>query len=267
MSVPPPYAGRAIRGRGRITDEIIEVLREDIATGRVQRGTRLPNERELARHFGVSQSTVREAIRALTAMGLIDVRHGSGSYVREDSGAIVASSLRTLLQIERVEILDLLDVRAVLGRYSVVQAAERATDADIAAIREAAERIDADTKRSGEELKAQIVNFHLSLSASCRNPLLHSLEAFLIRVLMQFQLFDEPRGLAAWKRRSLRFAADRRSIVDAVAERSQDRALEAMDAYLADQREIFASDPEFSNLRLSDPKAIRTLADWDLNTP
>jgi GntR family transcriptional repressor for pyruvate dehydrogenase complex len=262
-----PYAGRALRGRGPISDEIIDVIREDIATGRIERGARLPTERELARHFGVNQSTVREAIRALVAMGLIDVRHGSGAYVREDSGAIVATSLRTLLQLEQVGVLDILDVRAVLGHYSVVQAVERATAADLAALRDAVDRIDAaDAEPAPEDLQVRLIHYHITLSAACRNPLLHALEAFLIRLLMQIQLLEEPRGRAAYRQRARKFAADRHRIVDAVAARSKSDALEAMDAFLADQREIFASDPQFSNLRLSDPEAIRILADWDIRT-
>src|ERR1700759_961064 len=83
--------------RPKRTDVIIEVLREEIVSGRLPPGARLPTERELANHYGVSQPTVREVIRAFDVMGLVDVRHGSGAYVRGDSAYLMATALQTML--------------------------------------------------------------------------------------------------------------------------------------------------------------------------
>src|ERR1700760_2071488 len=81
------------RSRGKIANEIIEYLRSQIAAGTLARSERLPNERALADYFGVSQPTVREATRALEAMGLIEVRHGSGAYVSADPQSLLATSI------------------------------------------------------------------------------------------------------------------------------------------------------------------------------
>src|ERR1700685_761340 len=87
------------RRRVKLGDEIIEYLRQDIGTRPLPHGGRLPSEKELSDRFGVSQPTIREAIRALEAVGLIDVFHGSGSFVRSQGDYALASALQTLLQL------------------------------------------------------------------------------------------------------------------------------------------------------------------------
>jgi len=75
---------------------------------RLPRGARLPPERELAQRFGVSGPTVREAIRGLSALGLVEVRHGSGAYVAPNIDGIVAVSLGALIQLEEVGVEELI---------------------------------------------------------------------------------------------------------------------------------------------------------------
>ena len=74
-----------------------------------------PSEKDLSERFGVSQPTVREAIRALETIGLVEVLHGNGSFVRGQGDYALASALQTLLQLESVGIMDVLDVRQVTG--------------------------------------------------------------------------------------------------------------------------------------------------------
>src|SRR6266853_2308771 len=83
--------------RGRVAEQILDDLRNQILDGTLSRGTKLPTERELAEAYGVSGATMREAIRALAAMRLVEVRHGSGAYVTADSGQIIAMSLNSML--------------------------------------------------------------------------------------------------------------------------------------------------------------------------
>src|SRR5438128_1462452 len=113
--------------RSRVADQIIGELRAQIASGALPRGARLPTERELARRFAVSAPTVREAIRALDAMGLVEVRHGSGAYVTAAAHSLLASSLGTVLQLESVGVQDVLRLMEHLSVYTAQLAAERAT--------------------------------------------------------------------------------------------------------------------------------------------
>lgn len=252
-----------VRGRSKVTDEIIESLRQDIVTHRLKAGERLPNERELAQHFGVSQPTIREAVRALDVMGLIHVRHGSGAYVRDDSAYLAATALQTLLQIEQVSIIEALDVRELLGRETARTAARTATNEDIAELEQRLEELGKiDARSTIEALIERLAAFQLAISSATHNPLLYALEAFLVNLLLQLQIKAlSKRGVKYWLERSREFQDDRRKVVDAIRERDGQRAFEAMENYLEHQRRTFASDKELSAMRLSDPKAVLAVAD------
>jgi GntR family transcriptional repressor for pyruvate dehydrogenase complex len=247
----------------KVTDTIIEALRQDIVTGRLERGARLPNERDLAAHFGVSQPTIREAVRALDAMGLVDVRHGSGAYVRGDGTYMLAAALQTMLQIERVTIIEALDVRETLGLESVRRAATAATDEEL-------DQLDAllDTVGRVEELATvdaiieAISEFQTAVSAAAHNPLMLALEGFLVNLLLKLQIrVLRERGVAFWRERSSAFQPDRVAIVAALRKRNGPRAEKAMKAYLEHQREEFLRDPDFSKMRLSDENSMRAVAE------
>jgi GntR family transcriptional regulator, transcriptional repressor for pyruvate dehydrogenase complex len=232
-------------------------------THRLKAGERLPNERELAQHFGVSQPTIREAVRALDVMGLIHVRHGSGAYVRGDSAYLAATALQTLLQIEQVSIIEALDVRELLGRETARTAARTATNEDIAELEQRLEELGKiDARSTVEALIERLAGFQLAISSATHNPLLYALEAFLVNLLLQLQIRAlSKRGVKYWLERSREFQNDRRKVVDAIRERDGQRAFEAMENYLEHQRRIFASDKELLAMRLSDPKAVLAVAD------
>src|SRR6201996_8423191 len=95
-------------GRRRIADAIAEDLRAQIASGAIPHGARLPAERDLAERYRVSGPTVREALQGLSALGLLEVRHGSGTYVSAVADSLIARALGTVIQLERVSVQDLL---------------------------------------------------------------------------------------------------------------------------------------------------------------
>ena len=80
--------------RIRVADQIARAIKRDILKGSLRRGSKLPTERALAERFGVSGATIREAIRSLSTLGLVDVRHGSGAYVTADTVLLVADHAR-----------------------------------------------------------------------------------------------------------------------------------------------------------------------------
>jgi GntR family transcriptional repressor for pyruvate dehydrogenase complex len=244
-------------------DRVVQALRHDIAIGQVARGARLPSGSELAEHFRVSQPTIREALRALEAVGVVEVRHGSGVYVTSNPLEFIENSLQTLLQIENVNILDVVGLRTVLGPYSVRQAVDRATVADLATL-EAMEGALEDAAKSGDvhRIADTAIRFQTALSGAAHNPLLFALEGFLIKLLVVLQVhaFDA-RGTRFWRRWSLSFAADRQRILAALRARDADAAAIAMKTYLDDQRQRYASMPELLSLRLSDPEAVAAIMD------
>jgi DNA-binding GntR family transcriptional regulator len=88
--------------RVRSFDDVVEQVRRSIADGAIGAGERLPSERELAEQFGVSRATLREALRALEALGILEIRLGAhgGAFAREQPGDRITSALRDVLTVE-----------------------------------------------------------------------------------------------------------------------------------------------------------------------
>ena len=246
----------------KIVDEIIETLRQDIVTRRLPDGGRLPSEKDLSDRFGVSQPTAREAIRALETLGLVEVFHGSGSFVRSQGDYALASALQTLLQLERVGIMDVLNVRQVLGRYSIEVAASVATEEDIAAIKLACDRFNeiSDTKEV-DDVIALIIGFQRAVSAASHNPLLHSLELFLLALLSEVQVGSlTARSVRFWQARALSFQPHRLAILEALKSGDPQKARQAIDPYFDAQRVRFDQDDNLRALDLSSPSLINVVA-------
>ncbi|MBJ8347210.1 FadR/GntR family transcriptional regulator [Antrihabitans sp. YC2-6] len=259
----PPVAPMAGMRSPKAGDAVIESLRRDITSARLPLGSRLPNERELAAHYGVSQPTVREAVRALEAMGLVQVRHGSGVFVRGDSDYLVATALQILMQMKDVGLVDALDVRGALGLQSARAAAKNATDADLAALEDAFAVLgDAAKLRDFDSLIAAVTGFQVVLSRAGHNELTAAIENVLVSLIMhmQFKVLQR-RGIRFWQQRTTEFQPDRRKILDAVRSHDSAAAVAAMSDYLDHQRRYFTDDPELATLRLSDPEAVRIAAD------
>jgi GntR family transcriptional repressor for pyruvate dehydrogenase complex len=257
----PSGLSKPRRRRVTVVDEIIESLRQDIVTRRLPHGERLPSEKELSEQFGVSQSTVREAIRALEAVGLIDVLHGSGSFVRSQGDYAVASALQTLLQLESVGIMEVLALRQVLGRYSIEAAASNANEEDIEAITLACTRFDSlgDVK-TVDEVISHIINFQRAVSAASHSPLLHSLEVFLLALLNEVQVNSlTGRGPRFWRARALEFQPHRVAILAGIRSGDPRAARRAIDRYFEAQHARFAQDDNLRALKLSNPGLINVV--------
>src|SRR5918911_3971169 len=121
----------------RASSSIADQIRQAIVTGKLAEGERLPPERELAEQFGVSRVTVRDALRALEAMGLIEVRVGArgGAFVTVPTGSIVGQTMSDMMMMQAISPEDIVEARLVVELGTVTIACARATDDDVAALR------------------------------------------------------------------------------------------------------------------------------------
>ena len=258
-----PTEGAKPRRRVKIVDEIIETLRQDIVTRRLPHGERLPNEKELSDRFGVSQPTVREAIRALETLGLVEVLHGNGSFVRSQGDYALASALQTLLQLQNVGIMEVLDVRQVLGRYSIEAATLHATAEDISSIAAAVAQFERPAElRDIDHVIECILNFQRAVSAAAHRPLLYSLESFLLALLNEVQVNSlTSRTIRFWRTRALEFQPHRLSILAGVRSGDPVVAREAMDRYFEAQRARFEQDQSLRSVDLSSQHLVTIVSD------
>ncbi|WP_248963592.1 FadR/GntR family transcriptional regulator [Sphaerisporangium perillae] len=245
-------------GRSRIADQIVDDLRERILSAELPNGSRLPAERELAEQYGVSGATIREAVRVLATIGLVDVRHGAGSFVTAESDTMIGMSIASVVRLEGVGARELLGLLGALNRYAAQLAVQESTDAEIASLREAAEKLAVidDIDRTIEDLRA----FMRRLSEISHNALLIPLCRLLADV--QVELAAELSGgrVSEWRRVSGGLHADRLAIVEAVESRSPERAAEAVDAHSAHAARLILSTPQAKRIQIADPGYARLLA-------
>src|ERR1700753_995825 len=114
--------------RVSMTAQAVDYLRKQVSDGVWVIGTRIPTEAELADRLGVARNTVREAVKALTHTGVLEVRHGSGTFVRSDS-EVDAVFARRLLQASKA---DTADLRRAIELEATRLACWRRTDKDLA---------------------------------------------------------------------------------------------------------------------------------------
>src|SRR5215475_12594500 len=103
-----------VRREPRLSDKVAEMMLETILSRRLAVGDRLPSERELGEQFGVSRTVVREAVRALVAKGVIEVRSGSGLRVAAVEASAVSESMSLYLRGSSLDFEKVHEVRALL---------------------------------------------------------------------------------------------------------------------------------------------------------
>ncbi len=170
--------------RSRLADQVALQVRELIAAGTYRVGDRLPNESELSELFGVGRSTVREAMRVLSSRGLIDVRHGDGTYV---AARTMNESLEERLS--RAELSDIYEARLMLESALSVLAAQRRDARDIAAMRKSLKARDAAIRAGDVAAYANAdFDFHLTVARAAKNQALFEVyESFVQGVRPRLQ--------------------------------------------------------------------------------
>jgi DNA-binding FadR family transcriptional regulator len=184
----------------RTFEQILLQIEEAIIDGRLKPGDRLPPERDLAQTFGVSRSSVREALRVLEKFGVIMARRGTGP----DAGSIVAASaqnglesaLRLHVGLLRIPTKDMVEVRAVLEQQAALKAAERADDKMTARLHEIVDGMRGVTAIG--EFNELDTEFHVELARVSGNALLPVLMEAL-RGTMRRAMLEGFDRLADWR--------------------------------------------------------------------
>ncbi|MBR0568774.1 GntR family transcriptional regulator [Azoarcus sp. L1K30] len=166
----------------RLSDDIVERLEAMILEGTLGAGERLPAERALAETFGVSRPSVREAIQKMSARGLLNSRHGGGTFVADTLGSSFRDPLLTLLENHPEAQNDLIEFRHTLEGSCAYYAALRATEPDRARLSAAFDRLTEcyarERKVSRAEEGTADAHFHLAIAEASHNAvLLHTIRS------------------------------------------------------------------------------------------
>ena len=212
--------------------QIADALQDMIADGKLPRGSQLPPERELAGLLGVNRATLREAIRTLEQRGLVKMKVGSGTYVRESMPAsFMAECIEREFVFGDCSHDDLVTLREILEPEVAALAAAKATPEDLACLGELAEQIEWAFFNDVNNYPRLDMAFHEALAVAAGNALISAISSGLHRVMevwMQAQL-------EAIKLES--GARSHRAVYEAVAARDPDRAREAMRYHMTTTRQ------------------------------
>lgn len=168
----------------RIYEEIVRQIKGMIAEGRLKSGDQLPPERDLAEKFLVSRTSVREALRALESVGLIEIRPGEGTFVREISVDALVEPLALVLLSQREMTAELFEARRLLEPAIAALAARRATPDEIQEMERILEQ-QAKEIGAGNTGLAQDAAFHAALGTAAHNRAITRIAHALMDLLAQ----------------------------------------------------------------------------------
>lgn len=171
-----PIKKESVRG------QVFWQLREEIVRRTWPPGSKLPSEHELSRTLGVSRVSIREGIQHLVSLGILETRHGEGTFVRELSGPVQFNALLPLLILDDIDILHVLEYRRIVEKGTAALAAERATDQDLAEMEAAYEQMLQARDNVAAFARADL-EFHLVLAKATGNPVIIKVNNVLQSIL------------------------------------------------------------------------------------
>src|SRR5487761_1004835 len=185
-----PLPGITPVATARRSDDVAGQIRDLIIRERLAEGARLPAERELADRFGASRPTVSQALRSLSLMGLVEIRHGSGAYVVRRPETMVTASVNLMLDLDQHSLSDLMQLRLWLETLGAREAASRTpelTPDEAAAIRDALHRLKDSARRASEWIAADTV-FHATIVRCAGNLYLAAIYESVHTAVLSYEL-------------------------------------------------------------------------------
>lgn len=235
-----PLPDRPLRRREPATVELTRELLTYLASGDVTPGQRLPGERALSEALGVGRAALREAIKSLILLGVLEQRQGDGTYLAKEPSSLLPKVIEWGVLLGNNQLTDLIEARQLLEVTLAPQAARNRSAAAAARLTQLIEEMRAASHDYDRYIEAD-VQFHLELAAASGNEVLTG-------VLSNIRSLIE-----AWAHRVIESAQETESslamhvpVLDAVIEQDEDRARAAMQALM---------DRATRRLRLSLPAA------------
>lgn len=168
---------------GRLADSVSEQIRESIFQGAYQNGEKIPSEQELVESFGVSRVIIREAIRNLEQSGLVEIRRGpkGGAFIKPLDHLAASQVIKDLFRLAKGTVKEVMEVRLEIEPIVAALAAERATEEDLALLKQ---NIDTQPTSPGPKTIEGNIEFHRLLAKCAHNPFYE----IVINILLDFSI-------------------------------------------------------------------------------
>jgi GntR family transcriptional repressor for pyruvate dehydrogenase complex len=210
----------------RIYEEIVRQVKAMIAEGRLKSGDQLPPERDLAEKFVVSRTSVREALRALESLGLVEIRPGEGTFVRQVSIETLIEPLALMMVSQREAIAELFEARRLLEPAIAALAARRATPEELHEMERILEE-QAKEIAMGRTGLLQDGQFHAAIASAAHNQAISRLVHGMMDLLAQSR--EDSLNTPG---RPTRSHEDHRRVLEAIRRRDEGGAEQTMRDHL-----------------------------------
>ena len=161
-------------GEGVVAEQVVVQIREMIRQGKLKPGDRLPPERDLAKQLGMSRASLRHGLRFLAAVGVLNSRRGSGTYIAHGPLVLKSESLQMLADLHQFSYDDMFEARKVLEVALAELAAQKAKAEHLALIAEEVAEMYA-ALDDPQEYLVHDIRFHRAVAAACGNQILSAL--------------------------------------------------------------------------------------------
>jgi GntR family transcriptional regulator, transcriptional repressor for pyruvate dehydrogenase complex len=208
-----------------LSTSALESLSEFVVQTKVTVGQRLPSERLIAEQLGISRPILREALKHWAALGIIQTKNGSGSYLQRN---VIPGDKHVVLTVhaERERLLHALEVRRALEIEAAGLAARRRSSASLAHLQERFEALERAHREKGDGPEEDWL-FHLAVYRAAENPTLEQLVASLQTLFHRF--FEYPLGISTFANRSWKL---HRELFEAIRDQNEAAARAATSAIL-----------------------------------
>jgi GntR family transcriptional repressor for pyruvate dehydrogenase complex len=175
----------------RVTDDAIDRIKAMLLNGELKPGEKLPREPDLAERLGLSRNSLREAVKALTLIRVLDVRQGDGTYVTSLDPSLLMETMSFVVDLHQdSSVLDFFEVRRIMEPAATALAATRMSDADVVELARLLESLGPDPTL--DELVANDLEFHRRIAEATDNQVLCTLSESLTGPLQRARIW---RGL------------------------------------------------------------------------
>jgi GntR family transcriptional repressor for pyruvate dehydrogenase complex len=229
--------------RGDVTARLLASFKSLISEGALVPGCKLPPERELSKQFGVSRTSLRQALKVLDIMGVLWQRVGDGTYLSTSAATILNEPIDFLILLDGVSLGELLETRLIVEPELAARAAERATLDDLRALRETLDAMEQSMPDHARMIELDL-EFHRRIFQGSRNrvcgrifPLIH--RSMLASIAITSRVVD-------WKH-TLRYHWP---IYDAIDRRKPEEARKRMVEHLMDAKDVLAKAGSAPQVRL-----------------
>jgi GntR family transcriptional repressor for pyruvate dehydrogenase complex len=219
--------------RTSLSDKIIEQIIDLISRNVLQPGERLPSEKDLCKRFGVGRASLREALRSLAVMGILDGRVGEGTFVSHNNQRYLERNLQWGLLLDRKKVEDLLETRLMLESQTSFSAARKATEANLEAMEATIEGMENSVDRPEQYLRFDL-DFHLLVAQATQNTILCNLLSMTrgyLQAWIKESLDSSPSGPKD-RHRAESSIREHRAILQALRKGQAEQAREAMTAHI-----------------------------------